>query len=102
MLSHYRYESVQTCQCYSLTDDIDVQVSAYQPGVSLMVDKSEVTTVSLLLQEVTTAHSGLWECRPDNAPPANLTIHVIKGETQLGLTLGHWDWSLGLGHNIKC
>ena len=72
-----------------LTDDVDVQVSAYQPGVSLMVDKSEVTTVSLLLQEVTTAHSGLWECRPDNAPPANLTIHVIKGETQLGLTLGH-------------
>ena len=32
--------------------DVGPQVSAYQSGVSLLVDKSEVTVVSLLLQDV--------------------------------------------------
>ena len=45
-----------------------------------MVDKSEVTVVSLLLQDVTTSLSGVWECRPDNAPSASILIHVIKGQ----------------------
>ena len=57
----------------------DVQVSAYQSGVSLLVDKSDVTVVSLLLQTLTTAQSGQYECRPDNAPPATIKLHVIKG-----------------------
>ena len=59
--------------------DLGPQVSAYQSGVSLLVDKSEVTVVSLLLQDVTTSLSGVWECRPDNAPAAHILIHVIKG-----------------------
>ena len=59
--------------------DVGPQVSAYQSGVSLLVDKSEVTVVSLLLQTVTTTHSGQYECRPDNAPPATIKLHVIKG-----------------------
>ena len=45
-----------------------------------MVDKSEVTTVSLLLQMVRPEDGGEWECRPDNAPPASVRLHVIKGE----------------------
>ena len=63
--------------------DVGIQVSAYQSGVSLLVDKSEVTVVSLLLQSVTTSHSGQYECRPDNAPPANIKLHVIKGNLEL-------------------
>ena len=55
-------------------------MSAYQSGVSLVVDKSEVTTVSLLLQMVRPEDGGEWECRPDNAPPASVRLHVIKGE----------------------
>ena len=63
-----------------MTDDVVLQVSAYQSGVSLVVDKAEVTTVSLLLQTVTTTHSGLWECRPDTGPSASVRVHVIKGQ----------------------
>ena len=48
-------------------------------GVSILVDKSEVTTVSLLLQTATVDDSGLYECRPDNAPRASIIIHVIQG-----------------------
>ena len=55
------------------------QVSAYQSGVSLVVDKSDVTIISLLLQSVSLNHSGEYECRPDNAPPASIRLHVIKG-----------------------
>ena len=47
--------------------------------MSLIVDKSEVTTVSLLLQMARLKDSGLYECKPDNAPVANITLHVLKG-----------------------
>ena len=49
-------------------------------GVSIMVDKSEVTTISLILQTASVADSGLYECHPDNAPNASLVIHVLEGE----------------------
>ena len=51
--------------------------------MSLLVDKSEVTVVSLLLQTVSTDHSGKYECRPDNAPPASIKLHVIKGNSRV-------------------
>ena len=63
-----------------ITNHLTIQVSAYQSGVSLVVDKSEVTTVSLLLQTVRPEDGGEYECRPDNAPPASVRLHVIKGE----------------------
>ena len=49
-------------------------------GVSIIVDKSEVTTVSLLLQTASVEDSGLYECHTDNAPRASIFIHVIKGK----------------------
>ena len=70
--------------------DVGLQVSAYQSGVSLLVDKSEVTVVSLLLQTVTTSHSGQYECRPDNAPSATIKLHVIKGNYLISKTNSHW------------
>ena len=69
------------------TNHPTVQVSAYQSGVSLVVDKSEVTTVSLLLQTVRPEDGGEYECRPDNAPPASVRLHVIKGELSLAMPL---------------
>ena len=64
---------------YLLLTNSDVQVSAYQSGVSLVVDKSDVTTMSLLMQTITRDHSGIYECRPDNAPPASIVLHVMSG-----------------------
>ena len=50
-------------------------------GVSIMVDKSEVTTVSLILQTASSSDSGLYECQPDNAPRASMFIHVLRGNS---------------------
>jgi hypothetical protein len=47
--------------------------------VSLIVDKSDVTTVSLLLQLARLKDSGVYTCKPNNAPEANITLHVLKG-----------------------
>ena len=58
-----------------------------RPGVSLIVDKSEVTTVSLLLQLARLKDSGVYSCKPDNAPEANITLHVLKGRTLTVCTL---------------
>ena len=56
-------------------------MTAYQSGVSLVVDKEDqVTRVSLLLATVRPEDGGEYECRPDNAPPARVRLHVIKGE----------------------
>jgi len=57
-------------------------------GVSIMVDKSEVTTVSLMLQTASVDDSGLYECEPDNAPKASIVIHVIKGDKTAQLSSG--------------
>ena len=50
-----------------------------RPGVSLIVDKSEVTTVSLLLQTARLQDSGVYACKPDNAPSASIRLHVLSG-----------------------
>jgi len=58
----------------------EVTYNGPRPGVSLIVDKSEVTTVSLLLQRASSEDSGSYTCRPDNAPPAHIRIHVLAGD----------------------
>jgi len=58
-------------------------------GVSIMVDKSEVTTVSLILQTASENDSGLYECQPDNAPSASMFIHVLRGEQTAQLSSGN-------------
>lgn len=58
----------------------EVTYNGPRPGVSLIVDKSEVTTVSLLLQLASPEDSGSYTCRPDNAPPAHISIHVLAGD----------------------
>ena len=50
-----------------------------RPGVSLIVDKSEVTTVQLLILAARHSDSGRYTCSPDNAPSASLALHVLTG-----------------------
>ena len=54
-----------------------------RPGVSLIVDKSEVTTVSLLLQIAQITDSGNYQCSPDNAPQASIMLHVLTGNNYI-------------------
>ena len=49
------------------------------PGVSVIVDKSDVITVSLLLQLARLKDPGVYVCKPDNAPEANITLRILKG-----------------------
>jgi hypothetical protein len=57
-----------------------------RPGVSLIVDKSEVTTVSLLLQLARLRDSGIYACKPDNAPQASIVLHVLTGDNTAELS----------------
>ena len=59
-----------------------------RPGVSLIVDKSEVTTVQLIMMSARYSDSGHYTCSPDNAPKAELTLHVLTGQPQTEAGLG--------------
>ena len=71
-----------------------------RPGVSLLVDKSEVTTVQLIMMSARYSDSGLYTCSPDNGPQAQLTLHVLTGQSQepeaIGPTWPGWcyQWIL--------
>ena len=56
-------------------------MSAYQSGVSLLVDKSEVTVVSLLLQTVKTSHSGQYECSLNTRPRLSSRVSLRVEDT---------------------
>jgi len=58
----------------------EVTYNGPRTGVSLIIDKSEVTTVTLLLQRATSVDSGSYTCRPDNGPSASTTLHVLQGD----------------------
>ncbi|XP_047474387.1 zwei Ig domain protein zig-8-like [Penaeus chinensis] len=49
-------------------------------GVTVIIEKGDVTTSSLLIQDARPADSGRYDCNPSNASPANLTVHVLNGE----------------------
>ncbi|KAK3850538.1 hypothetical protein Pcinc_042764 [Petrolisthes cinctipes] len=49
-------------------------------GVTVIIEKGDLTTSSLLIQRATPSDSGRYDCNPSNAAPANLTVHVLNGE----------------------
>jgi len=66
-----------------------------RPGVSLLVDKSEVTTVQLIMMSARYSDSGQYTCSPDNGPQAQLTLHVLTGDKTAKLS-GAGGWRPGL------
>ena len=69
-----------------------------RPGVSLLVDKSEVTSVQLIMMSARYSDSGQYTCSPDNAPQARITLHVLTGffllnpsEILLEIDLRYWS-----------
>lgn len=49
-------------------------------GVTVIIEKGDVTTSSLLIQRAQPADSGRYECNPSNVSPSNITVHVLNGE----------------------
>ncbi|EEB14531.1 Neurotrimin precursor, putative [Pediculus humanus corporis] len=48
-------------------------------GISLVTEKSLVTTSQLLIQKANRVDSGLYTCHPSNANPANVRVHILNG-----------------------
>jgi len=59
-----------------------------RPGVSLIIDKADVTTVQLLIMSARYNDSGVYTCLPDNAPATNVTLHVLTGDKTAKLSDG--------------
>lgn len=49
-------------------------------GVSVVTEKGIESSSSLLIQNARPADSGKYVCRPDNAEPATVNVHVLNGE----------------------
>ncbi|XP_053647918.2 limbic system-associated membrane protein isoform X2 [Cherax quadricarinatus] len=47
-------------------------------GVTVIIEKGDVTTSSLLIQKAQAYDSGRYNCNPSNAAPANVTVHVLN------------------------
>ncbi|KAG7175033.1 putative Immunoglobulin domain-containing protein 4, partial [Homarus americanus] len=47
-------------------------------GVTVIIEKGDVTTSSLLIQKAQPSDSGRYDCNPSNASPANVTVHVLN------------------------
>ena len=55
-------------------------------GVTVIIEKGDVSTSSLLIQRAVPADSGRYDCNPSNAGSANITLHVLNGEGYTHLT----------------
>merc|ERR1712032_268439 len=51
-----------------------------RPGVSIIIDKGDITTAQLLIMSARSSDSGVYTCVPDNAPSTNVTLHVLTGD----------------------
>ncbi|CAL4079412.1 unnamed protein product [Meganyctiphanes norvegica] len=49
-------------------------------GVTVIIEKGDVTTSTLLIQQAKMSDSGRYDCSPSNSGPANITLHVLSGE----------------------
>ena len=48
-------------------------------GVSVVTEKGIESSRSLLIQNARPTDSGKYVCRPDNAEPATVNVHVLNG-----------------------
>ena len=68
-------------------DGEEISYIGPRPGVSLVIDKSKKTVVSLILAEARLNDSGIYICEPLQRededylllPKANISVHVIEG-----------------------
>ncbi|XP_012281960.1 T-lymphocyte activation antigen CD86 [Orussus abietinus] len=49
-------------------------------GVSVVTEKGDNTTSSLLVQQARPSDSGRYTCNPSSAQPKSITVHVLNGE----------------------
>ncbi|KAL7635719.1 UNVERIFIED_CONTAM: hypothetical protein RMT77_013536 [Armadillidium vulgare] len=60
-------------------NDKIISYDSERGGVTVIIEKGDVTTSSLLIQNAASADSGIYDCHPSNAVGANITVHVLNG-----------------------
>ena len=50
-------------------------------GVSVVTEKGIESSSSLLIQNARPSDSGKYICRPENAEPASVNVHVLNGKS---------------------
>jgi len=62
---------------------IEVSFRGPRNGVSVITEKAAQTTIHLLMQDASATDSGVYECIPDNAPPARVKVHILTAGNQV-------------------
>lgn len=57
----------------------EINYDSPRGGVSVITEKGDVTTSYLLIQRARSSDSGQYTCRPSNANPKTVQVHILKG-----------------------
>jgi len=66
-----------------LHNGIEISFRGPRSGVSVITEKAAQTTIHLLMQGANALDSGVYECFPDNAPPAKIKVHILTAGNQV-------------------
>ncbi|MPC07863.1 hypothetical protein E2C01_000431 [Portunus trituberculatus] len=69
-------------------------------GVTVILEKGDLTTSTLLIQKARGSDSGHYDCSPSNAAPANVTVHVLNARPKV-FTKTHLLLKANLGENLN-
>ncbi|CAB3359211.1 zwei Ig domain protein zig-8 [Cloeon dipterum] len=69
-------------------NSVDINFDSPRGGISLVTEKGPTTSSRLLIQKAIKADSGLYTCRPSNATPATVRVHILDGEHQAAMHHG--------------
>ncbi|XP_024946826.1 zwei Ig domain protein zig-8 isoform X3 [Cephus cinctus] len=61
-------------------NDAIISYDSTRGDVSVVTEKGDSTTSSLLVQQAKPSDSGRYTCNPSNAQPKSITVHVLNGE----------------------
>ncbi|KRT84762.1 Immunoglobulin, partial [Oryctes borbonicus] len=75
---------------------IVISYDSNRGGITVITEKGEVTTSSLLIQHADVSDSGKYSCSPSNADVASVIVHVLNGEQPAAMQTG----SAGLSNSF--
>jgi len=85
-----------------LHNGIEISFRGPRNGVSVITEKAAQTTIHLLMQGANAGDSGVYECIPDNAPPAKTKVHILTAGNQVAGLQTNTGSHLSLGwHGTK-
>ena len=57
----------------------EINYDSPRGGVSVITEKGDITTSYLLIQRAKSFDSGQYTCKPSNANPKTIQVHILKG-----------------------